>query len=360
MPTKSETTKRLKKDPKSGIYQVQFRDVHGGRHQRSTGEKNLERARQAVDQSRLMQIEMQARAGRLTAESLTAIMAGGKVTCLSALEEWRVWREANTSPNTVRTQYLALRKLLAHLNAEKWPIAKLASFELIDGFINDPDDETGVGNRRSRLAAANSLFEFLTAKAYCVGNPAKLVQVRINDLSHEQKESKPRLPITEKEFKQIVANTEGIWRWWTELSYWAGLRLVDCACLEWASLLPDEIVVWTRKGQSRVALPIDDPLMGGGKLRTTFFGMMEKNRHPQFVFPEEREIALDPVRRAKHSVYYGRLLSELGIEGKSFHGLRHAFGNRLDAAGKTIEEIGRALGHAPGSKKTTKGYMRQG
>ena len=66
---------------------------------------------------------------------------------------------------------------------------------------------------------------------------------------------------------------------------------------------------------------------------------------------------LDPAQRSKFSVYYGRILHRLGIEGKSFHCLRHAFATRLAKAGVTIEQVGRFMGHS--SADTTKGYTHE-
>ena len=354
MPTKSELDAHLVK--RRGIYQATFTDVNGERHERTTKATTLEDARAVLEQSRLIDLETAARAGTLTAEGLTAIMAGRKVTCESALGEWVTWRNTNAAPNTVRTQELVLRQWFNRLGAMKWPVNKL-TFEHLDGFVNAKDDETGVSNRSIRVATLRSFFDFISAKAYYVGNPAKLVRVRMKNLTHEQKEPAPRVPFTEREFRHMVKHTEGFWKAAILLSYWTGLRISDVACLEWASLLPDEVVVWTRKSETRVALPINDPLIGGGELRGLFFELMENNHHPQYVFPEERKVALDPTKRARHSVYFGRMLVEFGIEGKSFHCLRHSFATRLAKAGKTIEEVGRVLGHS--GTEVTKGYIHK-
>jgi integrase len=358
MPTKAQLDAHLVKDKASGVYQAKFKDATGATRSRSTKSKNIEEARAVLDKSRILDLEIQAKAGTLTAEALTAIMAGRKVTCASALAEWAAWRKMSAAPNTVRTQQIILQQFFALIGADKWAVNRL-TFEHLDGFVNSKEDETGRSNRDLRLASVRSFFQFLTAKAYYVGNPSHLVRVRVRDLSHEQKERTPRVPFTEREFKHIISHTEGQWRWWTMLSYWAGLRISDCACLEWGSLLPDEIVVWTRKGESRVALPIDDPLIGGGALRSVFFELMEHNRHGQYVFPGERDVALNPEKRARHSVYYTRILAGLGIEGKSFHCLRHSFATRLSKAGKSVEDVGRLLGHAKGSTKVTEGYVHK-
>lgn len=355
----SDLDKHLVKT-KSGVYHAEFTDAAGKTHSRSTKSRSLKEARAVLDQSRLIELEIAARAKSLNAESLTAIMAGRKVTCASALVEWVEWRKLSASPNTLRTQRIIMESFFAKYGAGQWPLAKL-TFEHIDGFVNDPADTTKRSNRDLRLASLRSFFELITAKSYYVGNPSRLVKVRLNKLTVEQKEHIKREPMTEKEFKHIVAHTEGFYQIATELSYWAGLRLSDCANLEWSSILPDELVVWTQKSESRVAIPIDNPLFGGGVLRMTFMRMFELNRHPQYAFPSERATNLDPEKRAKLSVYYSRILKDLGIVGKSFHCLRHTFAQRLADAGVAVEKIGRAMGHAAERAPThsvTKGYIK--
>jgi integrase len=354
MPTKTELDAHLVK--RGGVYHITFVDLKGVRHTRTTKMTTLEAAREVLETSRLVEIETAARAGVLTAEGLTAIMAGRKVTCELALAEWVTWRSNAAAPNTVRTQELCLRQFLKRIDAMKWPVNRL-TFELLDDFVNAKDDPTGASNRSIRVASLRSFFTLLTAKAYYVGNPAAMVEVRMNNLSHEQKEKIPRVPFSEREFRHVVAHTTGFWNAAVRLAYWAGLRLTDIACMEWASVSPDEVIVWTRKTHTRVALPVSDPLLGGGDLRCLFFELMEHNRDKEYVFPEERETALDPAKRAKHSVYFSRQLSALGIEGKSFHCLRHSFATRLDKAGKTIEDIGRVMGHSPKGAEVTKGYI---
>ena len=73
--------------------------------------------------------------------------------------------------------------------------------------MNAKDDTTKACTRELRLSALKSFFGFAAAKAYCVGNPSKLVRVRLKDLSHEQKETVARMPITEHEFNHIVMMT---------------------------------------------------------------------------------------------------------------------------------------------------------
>jgi integrase len=350
----------LRKDKKSKVYQATFKTKSGAPVERTTRTKNKAEARKILDQSRVVEIETAAKANLLTAEAITAIMADRKVTCETAIAEWAAWRATFSSANTVRTQEMLLRNFCEETGCAKKPVNYI-TFEHANDFVNGQDAGKRT-NREQRLTTLRSFFRFLSAKAYYVGDPTLLVKVRYAAMSHEQKEITERVPFTEREFNHVLAHTEGFWKWATALSYWAGLRLSDICCLEWSSILPKEIVVWVRKGDTRVALPLGNPLIGGGKLSLILMEVMtEHNVHSQYVFPSERLIVTDPTKRARLSVYYNRILERLGIEGKSFHCLRHAFATRLDAAGKTIEDIGRALGHTPASTKSgvTAGYVHK-
>lgn len=356
MPTKQQLNRHLKRD-RNGTYHAVFRDVNGKKHTRTTGTKNLDHAHTALREAKVLEVETARKHGVLTAETLTAIMAGKKITCADALEEWVTWRKVGKAPNTVRTQELIVADMLKRLNAGRWPVGKL-TYEHLDSYVNNKD-ECGLSNRRVRISAIRSFFTLLTARAWYVGDPSKMLGVRVNDLSHEQKETIVRQPFTAAEFELIRASVTGFWRHWVALAYWAGLRMSDCAALEWASLTADTITVWTRKGKRRIALPFDDAIIGSGALRFTVFELMELGGKSAYVFPAEREVSLDPARRSRHSVYFGRVLERLGITGKSFHSLRYSFATRLFAAGKTIEAIGKAMGHSPKSTSVTAGYIKQ-
>jgi integrase len=342
----------LIKDKTTGIYKVRFAGANG-KVERSTRTTNKEDAEEVVKRSRIRELELAGKAKALTADSLQSIMAGRKVTCGAALDEWIEWRKTHTKPNTVRTQTIVLRQFFGTLEAENWPVTRLTN-QHIDAFIND-DGASGASNRAIRCATIKTFFKFCSARAYCVGDPASITKVKLGKLSHSQKESKERVPFTEREYRHILKHTEGFWRAAVAISYWTGLRLSDIACLEWASITAEELIVHTRKREARVALPFNEPLIGGGELAGVLLAViMDGDNSQPYCFPVQRKCILDPEKRARLSVQFGRLLTSLGIEGKSFHCLRHSFVTRLNKAGKTLEEIGRFVGHA--NEETTKGY----
>ena len=344
----------MKLEKVDGVYVAFFKDVDGKTHRRSTKMGNLEDAKKVVEMAKLKELEMAAVANALTADSLQAIMAGRRCSLRLALDEWQEWRGKNAKPNTIHTQRSMLDQWVAQLGAEEWPVTKI-TVDHIEAFINDPEEEVGRSTRISRLAAVRSLFKLCTARCYCVRDPSKEVAVRLRLLSHEQKEPRKRVPIGAAQYRHIMDNTEGFWRWATALAYWAGLRLSDICNLEWACLSGSEIIVHMQKTDERVAVPLSEPLIGGGELRGVILELtMEAGGDKKFCFPEQRRIINDPAKRHHLSMQYTRLLSSLGIEHRSFHCLRHSCATRLKAAGKTLREIGKVLGHR--SEKVTSGY----
>lgn len=342
----------FKKDPESGVWLVGF-DTPQGKRWRSTKMKNRADAERVAKNAKIPELEMAAKANSLTAESLSAIIAGRKVKCADIIPEWAEWRR-NTghSENTIRTGEYTLRDFFRFNNAETWLINRITE-KHVDAFVNQKDGSSR-SNHDLRLSTIRSLFEFCAARAYTMGNPAKLVRVKLNALSHNQKERKARVPITEAEFHKLMAETTGFHQHAIALSYWTGLRLSDICCLEWDSISASEITVWTIKADARVAIPLNEPLIGGGSLAMTILAMMDGG-DKRYVFPEERADMLDPKKRAKQSVYFTRIFRRCGIDVKTFHCLRHSFITRLKKAGKTLEEIGRIVGHR--NTETTKGYV---
>ena len=352
---------KLIKDQETGIYSVRFKGADGKTHLRTTKTTSKGDAMIVVEQAGVAKLEMAAKANALTAETVTAIVAGRKITAATATDQWLDWLRTNREISTVTNHGYYVAAWLERLDAKTWPIARLTE-QHVDSFINEKSEATAA-TRGSRLAAIRSFFLFCSARGYIVGNPAALVEVRLRDLTHEQKEPKKRLPITADEYRQIMAwptveLDTALGRFMhaaTAIGYWTGLRLSDIASLEWPCFNGTELIVWTGKRDKRVALPLSDPLIGSGELKMILLGVAEDARPgARYLFPDAHKIATDPTDRAKLSVYYGRLLERIGIEGKSFHCLRHAFVTRLKKAGVTIEEIGRVVGHS--NTRTTEGY----
>lgn len=346
--------RRFRRDRETGFIKVALQTPRG-RKWISTGERTIRRAHEVCDQAMIDKLQMAANAGVLNDDAVSLLRVGRRFGCMDVFEAWKEERSIDLSDETMASYEQIVLQFISGEDCRNKPVHAIGR-RALDQFVNGQG--IALATRRVRLAAVRSYFGFASAAGYTVGNLAMRVFVRKRDLLFVQAEAKEVLPITAEEYARIMASPKvgGFWRWATALSYWLGLRISDVACLEWASIQPDHIVVHTRKRGGRVAFHLDDPLFGGGELRRIVAEMREHGEQDEvFCFPKEREKMLDTTKRAQLSWGYIRVLHRCDIKGKSFHGLRHALATRLAAAGKTLKEIGHAMAHS--DEETTAGYI---
>lgn len=104
--------------------------------------------------------------------------------------------------------------------------------------------------------------------------------------------------------------------------------------------------VWTIPGgNAKSGKPIDVHLTAAA------MAILDRRRgdaRSEWVFPSP--VASGPVRTVERS--WRRILERAGLENFTPHDLRRTFGSYQALAGSSLVEIGRSLGHAPGSKAT--------
>ena len=341
----------------NGIYHAQFRTADGKVKSITTRTTNKDDAVAVAKESGIAELEMAAKAGRLTNEAIGHIVTGKKLTMSKALEAYAKWlATVNRSPRTVANNVGTVASWIKAAGVATLSPTAVSS-EHINDWINDEDSATKSGTRKFMLAGIRSFFNFCSAKGWCVGDPSRLVGVNMGMLDHSQKEKVERQPMTEHEYKMLLnATAEGgikenqFWHLAIRASWEVGLRLGDICQLEWQCFSrPHKIIVWTDKRDTRVALPISDGLSDlVSEIPVT---------HNLYLFREQREIILDTSRRSRLSVQFGRLAEACGVHGKSFHCLRHAFATRLKKEGLTMDDIAEAMGHT--GTKATEGYVHE-
>jgi integrase len=263
----------------------------------------------------------------------------------------------------------------------------------VSDWVNSKGDRV-MSTRQVALACIRTFFSFLTAKRYCAADPSQLVSVTHHNLTHEQMETTERVPFTAAELKKLLDYisrelADAVSEWsrvvpprdaplphhhlrlhermmWLE--FWqcavqiaseTGLRLGDIALLEWKSFeKAGRLVKHTSKTTQRVDVPISDEVIA---LITKI-----PASHDRYIFPHQAEVQRDVKRRSLMSVQFGRLCKSVGIEGKSFHCIRHTVAtDKLKASNKeelarrlaeslSLKEIAALLGHS--NTKTTKRY----
>lgn len=272
-----------------------------------------------------------------------------KISILTAAQKWEEWMiSVGRSPATVANSVVYVRAWVRDQKLEGSRPSNVAE-NVIGTWINR-QSPAKAGTRSVALSALRTFFRFCSAKGYCVGNPAELVEVNYRTLSQSQKEKKTRVTFTDEEVALLLAQPDPFWRAAVAISRWTGLRLGDCATMEWSAVSKNKFVLFTRKTSKRIEIPFYHP---------TLVRIVETIHRidPQYLFPEQRAICIDPKRRPLLSWRFSALCKRLGIEGKSFHALRHSFAQDRYDRGQTMEGISRALTHS--NESTTSIYVKR-
>lgn len=352
----------LKKN-EHGVYIARFKTAQGTTSQVTTRCTSLDEAKKVVKESGLADLELAAKAGRLTREAVGHITTGKRLTVSMAIDQWVAWMKAKArAPKTIYNCESTVRRWATDTEVEKLPPSAVTA-KPIDKWVN----AAGVSKAQTRkvnLSAIRSFFGFCAARGWCIIDPSMDVDIRMDGLSHSQKERNERKPFTKEELAKITAELERrgdvFWQFAVAANLETGMRLGDVCQLEWECFTePGKIAVWTDKRNKRLELKVSEKLM---RLVTEI-----PVSSPKYLFPEQRECNADVKRRAALSMQFKRICESLDIEGKSFHCLRHTFAtqkfqgkSKSDLAKRladalSIEEISQLLGHSKAG--TTKGYI---
>lgn len=345
----------IKRIERTGMYSVGVPMPSGRLRWIATGERTQLGAEAVVRSAGVDRLVHLVRARALTAEAIAVATTGNRSTCRDVLAAW----EADVAPQLAAGTASTYRTWLTALfNSRKcWgePLAGLQRGDLMT-FLHagKPKRATVV----VRLSALRSLYGFAAARAFVVGNLSKTIRVNHRNMTFEQREPTKRKPFTADEYAVIQESAQipAFWKAAVALGYWLGMRISDIASLEWASLRPEAVIVWTLKRDRRVELSLDNPLLGSGELRAVIGEMLiGPKADPVYCFPVQRAILLSKTPQ-RLSQDFSRIMDRGGLN-RTHHCCRHAFCTRLAEAGVTMEEIGKLVGHT--STATTEGYVHR-
>lgn len=351
----------------NGTYTCFYKGADGKTKQVDTKQTNLPDAKEVVAQANIEKIEKAAIAGLLNNKVLDSLMVRDKSTNAEVFDSWLQQLDDRGRSGTTTSSYAYTVE--AWLRESKLWDKRPQSIKIhhVDDYVN-PDSDIVESTRKARLSSIKGYCGYCRDFDYVNKDPSSGVVVKVRDLSHRQREGKRRVPFTENEFTQLInyldvfllsptprvsVQNATFWQAAIPIAYWTGLRLSDICTLEKDSFTGDELIVHTRKADYRVALPLDEPLLGDGTLRQVLQDI--DSNHDRFYFPHHRAIQLDPKGRSLLSKDFARWVERAGLKkAKTFHCLRHSCATRLKRAGKTLEEIGEIIGHK--DTRTTQGY----
>ncbi len=347
----------MKFEKVGSMIHVSFKPGPGKRARRiTTGQGNMADARAVVKKSNLKEIEIAAAAGQLTKAAIQTVIHGNQKRNLGGLvHEFEAWMltASNKSPNTINATMSTINAFMSSTDTKD-----RAPQDLTEGDLKryiDRNDETKLASRNVQLCHLRQLWGWMIQNSYTTKNLAKLVKVDKRKLSHESKEKKVRLPFDNDEYQRLLAVVDKaknpFWKAATRIGHITGLRLGDVATLEWATFATAGVlVVHTRKTGKRLEFPMTDDLL---------LIMLELQNDPEdnkYVFPGPRLTYIAPDSRAQLSVQFSRLCQKAGIEGKTFHNLRHGRASEIyEQSGGDITAVQAALGHS--DAKTSEGYV---
>lgn len=320
----------------------------------STGERDMKRARAVVTEFGADRIIHLAHARALTHETIAIATVGRRITWTDAIKLWLEWMAMRGSSRTSELYLNHVRQMVEMHDAASQPVGFINERQLFE-FVND--GLCSAATAQSRLSALKSIYRFANAKALIIGNPAELLEIDHRSMTLEQKEVRHHQPLTEEQYQEALINTDRPARDWIVLGYCCGLRLGDAVCLEYASFTPDSIVVWPSKSKKakRLALPLNDPLIARPELKELIADLLvNRPDGALYVWPDQQAKYLRTTRAA-FTQYFTRKFVALGFVDRTFHSLRTSFARRLEAAGKTIFDVAKAMGHD--STDTTEIYL---
>ncbi|MGE5444033.1 MAG: tyrosine-type recombinase/integrase [Ignavibacteriales bacterium] len=145
--------------------------------------------------------------------------------------------------------------------------------------------------------------------------------------------------LTLEEEDLLLANAKEPLKSMIQIAIYSGLRLNSIRTLKWTRIdfnsntIPIEATYSKNKKTHAISI--------NPTVRRVLLEAKLKSRKSEHVFPEAMALTVSTL-----SDKFTKLCRSLGIEGMSFHGLRHTCGTRLAEMGKDISTISKALGHS--------------
>jgi integrase len=327
----------------------------------STHSQNKEQAEKVAKESGIEQLEYAARADSVTSKAVVRLIAGKNITCERAFKEWIQWLKAKSgSVHTISLYQRTVELFMRDMQLKNRGPAEITT-ETISSWINSGSNRK-INTLNSYLNMLIGFCEFLYIKGYAFSNVAKLATVHWQNLTHQQKETKHREPLTNEEMAALIDAADnkfqsdilapGYLSYAIRMARYLGLRSGDCAMMEWESFAHyGYIEVWTHKRNVKVKLKLEHPEV----IKALTF--VPTKSESKYLWPLEAVYASDPDSRVRLQGETARLFYAAGVKGKSFHCLRHTYATECWNAGKTMEHISKDLGHQ--SHWTTQNYVHK-
>jgi integrase len=325
----------------------------------STGCTDPKQAKAVMEATNLKSVEVLAKAKQLSRELLRKLTIASVITPAEAIHEWTEWMKANANSDNTTHAYTTKVQSWYYLRSPE-ALAEVTDTEL-SAWVN-AEDGTKLSTRKIRLAALRSFFGYCADREYLTPNPSRTVRVRMKNLTHGQKESRKKVPMTDAEVQKVVDRIVGLilkirmkrhpkyyemarlprlmfWHSVILIGRHTGLRFGDICNLRWENFSPDRMVVWTDKSDTRVELEITEDL------HDAICTLPPSG--DDWCFPRERKMANDHSKICQLLHEFKAHLKGAGVDTThTFHDLRHTRATELYQQGMLPQEIAKELGHS--------------
>lgn len=384
----------LVKNNKSGKYVAKISTPHG-RRTIPLGVTSYVDAKRIADSASIKEAELIAKTGKVRKELITQVVLGRKVRTSEAVDEFNQWLSTRSSPKHCHNVQFVLGAWLEQMKIGSAQVNDITETH-IDKWINDSSDRK-LSTRQLNLSCIRRFFDFCTVRGYAIHNPSIEIRIRYEKLSQDQKLTSDRSPFSEPEYNLLLSSYDEacdgfkraieqiddrlvkmrhgghsdyrehqlverrrkiqeklrrhrFFQLACEISWSTGLRLGDICQLERTSISKAGVLVHvTEKTNAEVRIPIRPALQA--QLRK-----LAELSHNQYLFPDEAEGYQNLSRRSSFSKEFERFLKQkAGIEGRSFHCLRHAYVTNATNKLIPLYITQQRVGHS--SQDTTKIYV---
>ncbi len=327
--------------------------------------KNKDEASRLIKEGGLDKAERASRLGLLTAEAFQKLTAGKRVTVGQAINLFLSnMPTAGYTDVTVNHMRLTLAQWVREVDLENVPVSSIEARH-IEPWVNKRG-QLKYSTRFRNLSDVRVFIDFCAARGLVTYNPARQVDVKVEKLSQAQRLTTERLPFSDEEIEKILSSLQpgDFWHAAVLVALDTGLRLKDVAMLERASLKGSKLRVATSKAAAG-ANPVVEHELSKRTIESLNAIPVE---HPTYFFIREASgmRVAQSAEQSRLSQQFRRLCIALGIDGKSFHGMRHTFAMRRErerrlgifqemAKELALRGVQADLGHS--SQATTKIYL---
>ncbi len=344
-PTKPHAvSNKLFKNKYTGEYSIRIKAANGRWRWVTTGTKDRLEALRRLERTGVGDVLDVANDARFKDRVVEILSAGKRVTVEQVVEAWIADAEMRLQHSSLSHHKVVAGQMLVLLRPYT-DILDVTAARLNEWISTAPT----LTMRRRRLSIVRDLCQFAFDEGYRKDNLGPRLVMQTADLTFDQMERAVKPHFYGDEVAKVIAHPdiEPFWKWAAQLGWWLGLRFVDVCHLQWGSICakPGYLVVWQQKTRLRVELDLKDPVLGAGVLVTVFAQMKAAATDPVYCFPEAKQrygsnrnnFAYEFRDRCKLTGMYGN---------KTFHSLRMGAAIRWKEAGRSLEEIGKLLGHA--------------